>query len=351
VTSAVIDVHHHMLGASLAAELEAVGVTALGGEAIPRWRAEDSLEVMDRYAIDVAILSVPVPLQFGDAAKRRAVARALNETAAETVARWPNRFGFFATLPLPDVDAALAELRFAFDELHAKGVAVLTNHGGVYQGDARFDELYAELDRRAAVVFIHPTVFCGDRMPQTQGAGSPIPTLQPSLLEFAFDTTRAVANLVIAKTLDRFPRIRFIVTHSGACVPSVAHRLVDRAPLVRAYRQALAEGGMPPPVEELASMLRRAERDALASVRRFFFDTALSTSADVLASLTGLVPTSQLLLGTDYPMGQEIGLYYTLDGLEAYAGFGEADRRRIKADTAQAILGWGPACHKEGADG
>ena len=97
-------------------------------------------------------------------------------------------------------------------------------------------------------------------------------------------------------------------------------------------------------------MLRRAERDALASVRRFCFDTALSTSADVLASLTGLVPTSQLLLGTDYPMGQEIGLYYTLDGLDTYADFSEADRR-IKGDNAQIILGRGPACQKEGADG
>jgi 6-methylsalicylate decarboxylase len=338
VTARVIDVHHHMLTASLATELKAVGVTSLGGEPIPRWRAEDSLDVMDRYAIDTAILSVPVPLQFADAARRRVLARSLNEAAAETVANWPNRFGFFATLPLPDLDAALAELSFAFDDLHATGVAVLTNYGGIYQGDRRFDDLYAELDRRAAAVFIHPTVFSGAQMPREPAAGSPIPALQPSLLEFAFDTTRAVANLVISKTLDRFPRIRFIVTHSGACVPSIAHRLVDRAPLIRTYRQALAESGTPPPVQELASMLRDAEGAALASVRRFFFDTALSTSADILASLMGLVPTSHLLLGTDYPMGQEIGLYYTLNGLDTYPGFSEVDRRCIKGGNAQVIL-------------
>src|SRR5216683_3283622 len=168
-----IDVHHHLLTPEYLEELAKVGIVEAGGVSFPHWTPEDALGVLDRAEIQAALLSLSSPgLCFGNAPKERVVARALNEFAAESVIRWPKRFGFFATLPLPDVEAALAEISYALDTLHADGIGLLSNYAGIYLGDARFDPIFAELNRRAAVVFIHPTVFTGSEIPSAKNAGS-----------------------------------------------------------------------------------------------------------------------------------------------------------------------------------
>ncbi len=222
-----IDVHHHLLTPRLVEELSSVGIDHAGGSALPSWKPQDSLAMMDRHGIDVALLSMPVPLQFGDQVHTRDVARSLNEFGAECVARWPQRFGLFATLPLPDVGAALDEIAYAFDTFGADGIGLLSNHAGVYLGDPRLEPVVAELDRRGAVAFGHPTVFTGGEIPTAPNAGSPIPTIEPSLLEFIFDTTRTVASLVISATLKRYPRVRFILSHAGGTIPYVHDRILD----------------------------------------------------------------------------------------------------------------------------
>jgi 6-methylsalicylate decarboxylase len=238
---------------------------------------------MDRYEISAALLSVPVPLAVHDP---RRVARSLNEAAVEAVWKAPERFGLLATLPLPDVDGALAEVAYAFDALRADGILLLSDYEGVYLGDPRFEPIFAELDRRNAVVFVHPAV-----------SRSPIPTIEPSLFEFVFDTTRAVANLVISGTLERHPNIRLIAAHAGGTVPYV-HDRVGR------------------------------------QLQRLFYDVALSANETVLSCLRRLVPSSHILLGTDFPFAREIGITSTLAGLGWHGTFAAADRRAIDGDNA-----------------
>jgi predicted TIM-barrel fold metal-dependent hydrolase len=335
-----IDVHHHILTSQYVEELAKVGVIESGGVPFPQWKPEDSLAVMDRWGIDAALLSVSSPgLCFGDATKAREVARSLNKFASWCVARWPERFGFFATLPLPEVEAALSEIGYALDTLHADGVGLLSNHEGIYLGDPRFDAIFAELDRRAAVVFIHPTVFTGSAIPSAKNAGSPVRTLQGSVLEFVFDTTRAVANLIISGTLKRHPHVRIILSHTGGTVPLLAHRLIDPSKIAALYvRKAQAGQAAPPSLDTLEQLLQTATEDTFGQLRGLYYDTALSANATVLSSLQRLVPASHILLGTDYPFAQEIGVRYSLDGIAAYAGFSEQDRKDVESNNASKLF-------------
>jgi predicted TIM-barrel fold metal-dependent hydrolase len=320
------DIHHHMLTPGLIDALGDHGVHTIGGEALPAWKPEMSLAVMDRVGIGRAVLSCPIPLHLFGPGAAASMARELNDHAADCVSGWPGRFGYFASLPLPDVTASVEEALHAL-EAGASGVLMLSNHAGVYQGDAALEPLYHELNVRRAVVFVHPTA-----------EATPIPAIQPSQLEFGFDATRAVANLIINEILDRFPAIRFVFTHSGSCVPSVAHKLINRKPMVAAYTAYVREHGQPPPVDDLLDQLASAEDTARRQIGKLYFDTALSTGGPTLDALTALVPASRIVLGTDFPFGQEIGLQYTLRGIERYAGFSDDDRAAVLTDNANDLL-------------
>ena len=333
-----IDVHHHMLPPSLTDALTEHGVAAIGGEPLPSWVPSQSIDAMDKAGITRAVLSVPIPLHFLPPGRAASLASDINQFGADCVRQWPDRFGYFASLPLPDVAAATAAVGSALGDLGAAGVAMLTNHAGVYQGDPSLDPLYAELDRLGATVFVHPAVFTGDRYPTQPLDGATVAGVQPSQLEFGFDTTRAVANLIFHDVDRRFPRIRFVFTHSSACVPSVLHKLLDRKPMVTAYTAYLKEHGTPPPAEELLAQLRTAEDEARRRVRTLYFDIALSTAGTALDALRTVVAADHILLGTDFPFGQEIGLRYTLDGLSRYPGFTESERAGILAGNAEELL-------------
>jgi 6-methylsalicylate decarboxylase len=337
-----VDVHHHFLTLEYVEELARVGVVEAGGMPLvqlERWKPEDSLAVMDRYGIETALLSVSSPgLCFGDAVKARETARSLNECAVECAKRWPGRFGFFAVLPLPDVEATLSEIGYAWDTLGAAGVGLMSNHEGVYLGDPRFEEVFAELDRRAAVAFVHPTVYTGSEIPSAHNAGSPVPTIQSSVLEFVFDTTRAVANLISSGTLKRYPNVRIILSHAGGAVPLFAERLIDRSEIVSLVQEAQAGRAAPPSLDTLERMLRAATEDAFELLRGLYYETALSANPTVLGALQRLVPASRVLLGTDFPFAQELGVRYSLDGLAAYEGFGEEERAIIESGTALTLF-------------
>ncbi len=192
---------------------------------LPHWDIDEAIGMMDGLNIRTAMLSIFSPgIHFGDNAAARTLARDVNEQGAKAVSDHRGRFGLFASLPLPDSDGSSAEAAYALDMLQADGIILETNYQGIYLGDPRLDPLFSELNRRRAVIFIHPT---SPSCPccQTLSMGYP-----RSMIEFMFETTRAVPNLVLNGTLDRFPDVRVIVPHAGAMMSVVADRIADQSP-------------------------------------------------------------------------------------------------------------------------
>lgn len=305
-----IDVHAHYIPAAYREAMMQAGLAHADGiRGLPQWDVAQALRMMDGLNIRTAMLSVSSPgVNFGDDAAARKLARAVNEEGARAAIDHPGRFGLFASLPLPDVDGALAEASYAFDTLHADGVTVESNHRGIYLGDPRFDPLMAELNRRRAVVFMHPT---SPTCPccQTLSMGYPRP-----LIEFMFETTRAVTNLLLTGTLDRFPDIRLIVPHAGAAVPILADRIVGLAPAF-----------LPKPVD--ADHL-------LDTLRRLHYDLAGYPLPRLAPALLQVADTNRIHYGSDWPF-TPIPVATRLAGeLEATPLFDAATRRRILHDNA-----------------
>jgi len=269
-----IDVHFHYLSPEYREKMiDAIGSSPDGFPA-PQWSAEGALAMMDRMGIATGMLSVSSPgIHFGNDARARALARSVNEFAARTMADHRGRFGGFASLPLPDVDGALEEIAYALDTLKLDGVVVLTNFNGVYLGDQRLDPVFDELNRREAVIFIHPTSpICW----QQSSLGYPRP-----MIEFTFDSTRAVVNLIFSGTLARCPKLRIIVPHAGGTLPFLARRI-----------GMFARG--------LADRSRDATPGAEEQLRRLYYDLAGSPGSNALAPLLEMTERSHVLYGSDY---------------------------------------------------
>jgi predicted TIM-barrel fold metal-dependent hydrolase len=267
----LVDVHAHFLTDSYVAAARAAGhVRPDGMPAWPSWSAADHLRLMDGWGVGRSMLSISSPgVHFGDDAAAVRLAREVNKAGAVAAREHPDRFGHFASLPLPDVDAALAEAAFALDELGSEGVTVETNAHGRYLADPAFDPLWSELDVRNAVVFVHPTSpVCAEQI----SLGRPRP-----MLEFIFDTTRAVSDLVLSGTLERHPNIEWIFTHGGGTLPV----LVDRIELFRGL--AGAEGP-----------------DALEQIGRLWFDIAGTPFPRQVPAFAAAFGTERLLYGSDY---------------------------------------------------
>ncbi|MGB3067458.1 MAG: amidohydrolase family protein [Ottowia sp.] len=263
-----IDTHQHVVPPHYAAWLARKGLNA-GGRAIPEWRAESALELMEKARIATAILSVSTPgVHLGDGMEAREMARSVNEFAAEAARRQPSRFGYFATLTLPDVEGAIAEAAHALDHLGADGVVLLANVGGVYLGDPAWDPLMAELDRRSAVVFVHPS-----SLPTP-----PVPGIAPFVADFLLDTTRAAINLARVQTFERFPNLKIILSHAGGFLPFAAERVA----------RACSDDG-----ENIA--------EGLARLRQFHFDVALSSSPYALPALLAFADPMRITYGSDWP--------------------------------------------------
>lgn len=269
-----IDLHHHILPDFFFQETNDAH-DPVGGIAPPPWNADMMLSFMDEAGIDVAITSISTPgVHVGDDARARALARRCNELSATLMRDHPKRLGGFAALPLPDVDGALEELTYALDVLKLDGVVVFSNSNGVYLGDASFDPVFAELERRQAVVFVHPTA---SPDPSAHRLGLP-----DSLIDFTADTTRAVAQMHYSNRFARTPNIKYIFSHAGGTVPYVAGRwaIVDAMNVI-------------PGAEE-----RGAAADTL---KRLYWDTALSFGDPVLRMLSDIVGLDQVVFGSDYP--------------------------------------------------
>jgi predicted TIM-barrel fold metal-dependent hydrolase len=267
LSESLIDTHQHVVPPSYARWLAGQGWHL----PVPEWTPDAALAAMDRMRIETALLSVTTPglYRAGEQEGRR-LARQVNEFAAGQVSARPERFGFLATLTLPDVEGAIAEATRALDDLHADGIVLLANAAGRYPGDPLFDPLYAELDRRGAAVFIHPT------FPAAQGP--PAATGNPrSDVDLLAETTRSAVDLVRSGVLTRFPGLRVILAHAGGYLPYMAHRIAPMCAPDGSY-----QGGL----------------DVL---RQFYFDTALSSGAATLAALMAFARPGHVLFGTDWP--------------------------------------------------
>src|SRR6202163_450758 len=269
-----IDVHHHFYPQFLLDAWQKAGVR--NPPVVPNWKLEATLEQMDRGGVATAILSLPTGLNLPDlnAEQSRHLARLVNEYVVETMKDHPGRFGLFAFMPMPDVESTLKEIEYALDQLKADGIGLHTSYGDKWLGHPDFKPVMDELNRRTAIVYVHPLAppCCGNLMPNVPA----------SFVEFPQDTNRAVMNLLLSTTFTRTRDIRWIFSHAGAAVPLLAGRINALSKFQRTNADLLPDG-------------------IDFELKRLHYETANAAYAPNMAALLKYVPISQVLFGTDYP--------------------------------------------------
>src|SRR3984957_12697060 len=303
----VIDVHHHILPDFFWRETNDAA-HPVGGIAPPPWDADLMLSFMDEAGVDVAIISISTPgVHTGDDARARSLARRCNELSAQLIQSHPGRLDCFAALPLPDVDGALAELAYALDVLKLDGVVLFSNANGVYLGEASFEPVFEELERRKAVVFVHPTA---SPDPSAHHLGLP-----DSLLDFTADTTRALAQMHYSNRFARTPSVKYIFSHAGGTAPYLAGRwgIVDAVNVIPGAK----------------------ERGPVAdTLRRLYWDTALSFGDPVLNMLRDVVGLDQVLFGSDFPYLRRDIAVSSVERLSQTAAVSDDERSRVLSGNA-----------------
>ena len=308
-----IDVHQHFVSPNFQALLNAKNSPAAPIPGLAAWRDYSparAIEQLDRVGIETAMLSITAPgVWFGDAQEARQLAREMNEFAmARMVGDHKGRFGLFAVLPLPDVDGALSEIEYALDTLKADGFGLLTSYGNAWLGDPSFAPVLDELNRRKAVLYVHPTdAAC------CQGL---LPRVPNQMLEYPMDTMRTITSLIVSETATRCPDVRFIFSHAGGPLIGVAGRLL----------------GAEMTADNLAKPAEPNSR--LHHLRRFYYDTAASTNPVNMPALKTLVGVSQIVFGTDAPF---VDGAPQVRGLQS-AGFSSDELARVERGNALALL-------------
>ena len=312
---AIIDVHSHPLTSRYHALVAHIGELDSNARfpyrtflppKLPEWSPEKALEVMEHHNLRAQVLSLPdatVELR-GDAARR--IAREVNEIMAEIVATHPGRFAALAAVPHDDPDATLAEIEYALDVLKLDGIATTSNIRGVYLGDRLFDPWFDELHRRGAVLFVHPMV-----SPATVA-------LAPLFIEFSFDSSRMVINMVLSGTKRRYSGIKLISTHGGGAIPFLSSRVEELVP-------ALISGSI--------------GSDQIAEdLRSFYFDLTSCMADPPLAAATRFVPSSRLMLGFDLPFLTPGSIDAPVQRFLAFDGISEQAKRNIGLQNALTLF-------------
>jgi len=305
--AARIDTHHHFYPPDVK---KAAG---LAGPLIDKWSPQVSLDEMDRNGVQWSILSIAsAPSDWArlDVETSRKFVRGINDFGAKMVADKPGRYGLFAFLSMTDVDGTLKEIEYAFDTLKADGIGIPTGWLNIYPGDEKFAPIFAELNRRKATVYFHPTT-------QPCCAGI-VPGVGDSWSEVPQDTTRAALSLMFSGSLPKMRDIKFLWSHGGGTIPMIAERvdwLSSKQMPNGAREKVLPEGPM-------------------AEFKRFYYDTANAGYPGSIAALTKLVDTSHIVFGTDYP-------YVTTDwNMRALrrAGLTEGEIAAIETQNAKALV-------------
>jgi 6-methylsalicylate decarboxylase len=309
--SRTVDLHHHVIP-DFYWKASSEDGNAAGGITPPRWSLAGAIAYLDEAGIDVAVPSISTPgVHFGDDVAARNLARQVNEYLAGIKNDRPDRFGAFASLPLPDVEGALEQIAYAFDALDLDGVSMFTNAGGSYLGDSRFDEVFAELQRRGAVVFVHPAA-SPDPIAHTLG-------LPDSLLDYPVDTSRAIAKLHYSNTFARTPDVKYVFAHAGGTIPYLASRfaIVDAMNVIPG---AQARGPF------------------LDALPRFYWDTASAFSDPVLHMLRSVTGLRNVVFGTDYPYPRDAISISGLRQLQNTPELHDAERGALLGGSAARLI-------------
>ena len=314
-----VDFHAHIIpefytrALQTAGFVSADGAVVADGYPVPNWSIDDTIRCMDKHEIAVSVLSVSSPgTQFLPIEDNRRLCRQLNEELTSIVKAHPRRFANLAALPLPDVDAALKEIDFAFDDREFDGVGLFSNYEGKYLGDPLFDPVFERLNDRGATIFIHPAQPAAfDRI----GLGLPSP-----ILEFPFDSTRMLTNLLRSGALGRFTSLNIVVPHGGGAMPFLATRItgsVARFP---------GRGG---PI---------SIANAMQQLRSVHYDLTAMGHKTNLAILKEFVAADRLVVGYDYPYMPEATIAPHVRTFDGFAGFSDGEKDMIRTGNATRLL-------------
>ena len=304
-----IDVHHHFLPPKyVEIARDRILSFAPSFAHVLKWTPTQSLEMMDRFGIATAMLSLSNPgTWFGSAPEARHLARLANDYAAEMRRDHPGRFGVLGSLSLPDVEGSLKEIAYAYDVLDVDGIGLLTSYGDKWPGDAAFAPVFEELNRRKATVYFHPT--------SADCCSALIKDVPAPAVEYMFDTTRAIVSLLYSGSFARYRDIKFIFSHAGGATAPLVQRIVRLATLDKTVAVRMPDG-------------------PLAELKRLYFDTATSTGPENLGAISRLVGTDRIVLGTDFPY---LPVQATLPGLLKF-GFKTDDLEKIERTNALTLF-------------
>ena len=300
----IIDVHSHPILPY------GPGAPVGPGQKQPEWSVESAISYMDEHDISACVLSDPDSANHATGQEARDIARRINETLADIVSRHPGRFGAVATLPGQDADGVATEIVYALDILKMDGVSTSTSISDVYLGEPQFDPWFEELNRRGATLFVHPTF--------TKASQTLLIGLNPSVLEFMFDTTRMIANMVATGAKKRFSNIKIISTHGGGTIPYLVNRIQ-----VLEHTFGVAPGRL--------ALSPEAVREGIAS---FYYDLTAATSEAQLGAILKLVPASQLVMGLDYPLMPKSTFAPAIADIGHYPAFNKADLQSLSYGNA-----------------
>lgn len=276
-----IDFHAHAILPSYVEGLKKLKIDAFAEEGfpLPKWSIENHLKFMDDAGIDFTILSMATPHIYNGKDKEKIsieLAREINEDFAAICKKYPDKFGFVATLPIPSIEGSIAEIKYSTEKLGALGVKVASNSDGIYLGDEILDPIFEELNKRKSLIILHPSP--AKTLPREKVVTGKV----MALYEYPADTTRAVLNLLANGTLEKFSEIKFVVPHCGSFLPYMKQRAA-------AMFQLLAGMKMMTPVNISAGM------------KNLYFDLAGDPMPEEMDILLKIASEEKFLYGSDYP--------------------------------------------------
>jgi predicted TIM-barrel fold metal-dependent hydrolase len=317
-----IDVHHHHVppginaGAGFGVEGggRGAGAAAAGGAGANTfgrgWTPERTLEQMDKYDIAVAVLSMTQmgPVLYDNTEKGRKAVRTGNDYGAKLMAEHPKRFGLFTGVPLPDIDGVMKEIEYGFDTLKADGIGIYTNDNqGRWPGDPYFDPMWQELNRRRALVYMHPLA-----PPCCTNLNDSVST---AMNEFDFDITRGCTSILANGVLHKYSNVKIIIPHSGGTMPMIAGRIKDRYPHDPIHEEYIPNG-------------------VIAELQKFYLDIAHASFPYPMAAMMKFALPDHILFGTDYPFEPIESTANEIPGLGISAGIWRA----IDRENAEKLL-------------